>query len=128
MKNLTSTAISLWPFLPAKNFELSKQFYLDLGFSIAHENRDTIGFAMGGQGFLLQNFYIKELADNFMIHLLVSDVGTWWNHALSLSLNEKYGVSVPKPPKDEPWGLKVLYLTDPSGVLWHVAQKIQQPA
>lgn len=26
------------------------------------------------------------------------------------------------PPRDEAWGLAVVYLTDPSGTLWHFAQ------
>jgi uncharacterized glyoxalase superfamily protein PhnB len=26
-----------------------------------------------------------------------------------------------KPPTLQPWGLRVLYLSDPTGVLWHIA-------
>lgn len=28
-----------------------------------------------------------------------------------------------KPPALQPWGLRVLYVTDPSGVLWHIADQ-----
>ena len=28
-----------------------------------------------------------------------------------------------KPPALQPWGLRVLYLTDPTGVLWHIAEE-----
>jgi len=38
-------------------------------------------------------------------------------------LPAKFGVPEPKPPVLQPWGLRVAYLVDPSGVLWHVAQR-----
>ena len=25
-----------------------------------------------------------------------------------------------KPPQMQPWGIRVLYLSDPTGVLWHI--------
>jgi hypothetical protein len=28
-----------------------------------------------------------------------------------------------KPPMDQSWGLRIAYVIDPSGVLWHVAQR-----
>lgn len=31
--------------------------------------------------------------------------------------------SAPKPPELQPWGLRVSYVVDPSGILWHVAQR-----
>jgi hypothetical protein len=34
---------------------------------------------------------------------------------------EKYPDITTKPPTLQPWGLRVLYLSDPSGVLWHIA-------
>lgn len=124
MENLAKTVTSLKPFVPAKIFDLSRQFYLDLGFTIVHEDKNAIGFYVGKFGFLLQNFYNQELADNLMVHLLVTDVDAWWKHIQTLPLTEKYGIGSPKPPRDEPWSLRVLYLQDPSGVLWHIAQPI----
>ena len=29
----------------------------------------------------------------------------------------------PKPPTMQPWGLRIAYVIDPSGVLWHVAER-----
>jgi uncharacterized glyoxalase superfamily protein PhnB len=29
-----------------------------------------------------------------------------------------------KAPKLQPWGLRVLYLSDPTGVLWHIADRL----
>jgi hypothetical protein len=28
-----------------------------------------------------------------------------------------------KAPALQPWGIRVLYLADPSGVLWHIADR-----
>ncbi|MBA4388639.1 MAG: hypothetical protein C0404_11710 [Verrucomicrobia bacterium] len=43
--------------------------------------------------------------------------------AKDFDLPTRFGVPVPKPPEDQPWGLRVAYVIDPSGVLWHVAQR-----
>jgi len=56
------------------------------------------------------------------MHVLVSDVQAWWEHLNSLDLANQFGVAPPAPPRAEPWGLTVTYLSDPTGVLWHFAQ------
>jgi len=45
----------------------------------------------------------------------------WWDHIEALDLPGKF--EPPKAPTLQPWGLRVAYLYDPSGVLWHVAQR-----
>jgi uncharacterized glyoxalase superfamily protein PhnB len=60
-----SSVVDLKAFVPAQDYDLAKQFYVDLGF--------TLNWA--------------------------------------------------KPPALQPWGLRVLYLTDPTGVLWHIAEE-----
>jgi uncharacterized glyoxalase superfamily protein PhnB len=80
---------------------------------------------IGSYRFLLQNFYAKQLAENLMMHLLVSDVDDWWQHIQSAGLKEKYPTISAVAPKLQPWGQRTLYLTDPSGVLWHIADKKQ---
>ncbi|MFM7887854.1 MAG: VOC family protein, partial [Pseudanabaena sp.] len=78
MSNLN--AINLRTFVPAKDFQLSKSFYLDLGFEMFFEDTELAVFNVGntGIGFFLQNFYVKELAETLMMHLLVEDVDSWW--------------------------------------------------
>lgn len=110
------------PFLPAKNFETSKRFYETLGFTKTFDGEVAI-FQIGGGSFILQQYYQKEWAENFMMQLMVDDLDAWWTHVSSLALPAKFGVSEPKPPAIQPWGLRVSYLVDPSGVLWHVTQK-----
>jgi uncharacterized glyoxalase superfamily protein PhnB len=69
----------------------------------------------------LQNYYVKALAENFMMHLMVEDADVWWTHIKSAGVIEKYDLQMAKPPELQPWGLRVLYLADPTGVLWHIA-------
>lgn len=110
------------PFLPAKDFELSKRFYEMLGFEKLLDATVAI-FRMGRGEFLLQSYYQKDWAENFMMQLMVDDLDAWWTHIQSLDLPGSFGVAPPKAPTLQPWGLRIAYVTDPSGVLWHVAQR-----
>ena len=110
------------PFVPAKDFDLSKRFYETLGFHKVLDSEVAI-FTVGSGGFILQRYYQKEWAENFMMQLMVDDLDAWWSHIESLDLANQFGVPSPKPPAMQPWGLRVAYLVDPSGVLWHVAQR-----
>jgi uncharacterized glyoxalase superfamily protein PhnB len=114
------TASDLRTFLPGKDYELSKQFYLDLGFTLNFSSTDISEFQIGGYRFLLQKYYVKEWAENFMMSLTVEDADAWWRHIQASKLAEKYPGIMAQPPKMQPWGLRVLYLSDPSGVLWHI--------
>lgn len=113
---------SLRPFVPAKDFQLSKRFYQKLGFDIDFEFPDGGGaiLRLGSSTIILQNFYVKDLAENYMMQLLVKDIDAWWQHIREAKLDENFGVPAPKPPTMQPWGLLVCYVVDPSGVLWHV--------
>jgi catechol 2,3-dioxygenase-like lactoylglutathione lyase family enzyme len=118
----TPDVVALRPFVPAKDFEKSLQFYVDLGFS-AHRLGDSLAsMELGSFGFLLQKFDVKGFAGNFMMQMMVNDVAGWWKRIESLDLPGKYGVKAPGAPALQPWGLTVAYVVDPSGVLWHIAQ------
>ena len=118
---LTGTELAR-PFVPAKDFDLSKRFYREVGFELIHDGSIAI-FAIGPTSFLLQNYYNKDWAENFMMQLMVDDLDAWWSHLSSLNLPSRFAVPPPKPPELQSWGLRVSYLVDPSGVLWHIAQK-----
>jgi uncharacterized glyoxalase superfamily protein PhnB len=111
------------PFLPAKDFELSKGFYAALGFAQELDAPDVAIFRIGASSFLLQKHFQQQWAENFMMQLMVDDLDAWWARLQSLGLPAKFGVPEPKPPAPQPWGLRVAYLVDPSGVLWHVTQR-----
>ncbi|HEX8030474.1 MAG TPA: VOC family protein [Vicinamibacterales bacterium] len=110
------------PFLPARDFDLSRRFYEALGFRKLLDGEVAI-FALGGTSFLLQRYYQKDWAENFMMQLMVDDLDAWWDHIQSLDLPAAFGVPAPKPPTLQPWGLRISYVVDPSGVLWHVAER-----
>jgi hypothetical protein len=109
--------VELKAFVPSKNFALSKQFYQELGFEVAWSSDDLAYLRRGGSSFLLQNFYNKEHADNFMMHLLVEAQG----------LISRYGVRA-EAPADKPWGIRDFVIVDPTGVLWRIGQNIEPAA
>jgi hypothetical protein len=110
------------PFLPAREFETSLRFYKAIGFEAYPLGETLAELSLGTHAFLLQGYYVKEWAENTVMHVLVEDVDAWWRHIDSLALTRQFDVSPPAPPRVEPWGLTVAYLFDPSGVLWHFAQ------
>ena len=84
---------------------------------------DVAIFEIGYTGFILQNLYDQKWAEHTMMQLLVDDLDTWWAHIESLDLPAKFGVPTPKPPAIQPWGMRIAYLIDPAGILWHIAQR-----
>lgn len=110
------------PFLPAKDFAASKRFYEALGFEMLLDG-DVAIFAIGTGSFILQNYYQEEWARNCMMQLMVDDLDAWWAHIVALDLATTFDVRAPQPPALQPWGLRVAYLFDPSGVLWHIAER-----
>jgi len=110
------------PFLPARDFGLSKRFYEALGFTKELDG-DVAIFRVGGSSFILQNRLEQQWAENSMMQLMVDDLDAWWARIESLHLKEHFGVPSPKKPELQPWGLRVAYVVDPSGVLWHIAQR-----
>jgi len=119
MRNLRTVEIKA--FVPARNFALSKQFYRDLGFTLAWSDDDLAYFRHGHSSFLLQNFPNGEGPDNFMMHLLVEDVDAWWARVQEQDLIGKYGVKA-EPPADRSWGMRDFVIVDPAFVLWRIAQ------
>jgi catechol 2,3-dioxygenase-like lactoylglutathione lyase family enzyme len=110
------------PFLPAKDFAKSKAFYEALGF-IKILDEDVAIFEIGHTGFILQNYFEEAFAGHFMMQLMVDDLDAWWEHIQSLDLPGRFGIPAPKPPAMQPWGLRIAYVVDPSGILWHIAQR-----
>ena len=122
-------ALELKAHLPAKDFEISKQFYQDIGFTLCWSNGGLayLHFGPHGEpgklGFLLHDYYVKEFAENLQMHLLVKEVDAWWAQIQAKQVPEKYGVGM-GPPEDREWKMRDFTLFDPSGVLWRVAQSI----
>ena|SRR5690242_9082378 len=119
---IPSDTESARPFLPTKDFDASKSFYEALGFRKLLDG-DVAIFGVGESSFILQRRYQEGWAENCMMQLMVDDLDQWWAHIEALDLAESFGVTPPKPPAMQPWGLRVAYIHDPAGVLWHVAQR-----
>jgi hypothetical protein len=120
--SLVSEIRAFRPFLPAKEFETSLRFYKAIGFQAFPLGGTLAELSFGTHAFLLQGHYVKEWAENSVMHVLVENVQAWWRHIDSLALTSQFDVPPPAPPRAEQWGLTVTYVFDPSGVLWHFAQ------
>src|SRR5690349_3560812 len=84
--------IEIKAFVPAKDFELSKQYYRDIGFTLASDGDGIAYFHFEHASFLLQDFFSEALAENFTMHMLVDDVDAWWNRVDKSGVTAKYGV------------------------------------
>lgn len=113
--------INLKPFVPAKDFKRSLEFYQDIGFELK-SNEDGIAFLeLEGVSFLLQEFYHQELAENLMLHLqLEGGIQEYWQQLTAKGITSTYGVKMTEPTK-QPWRMIDFCLYDPSGVLWRIA-------
>jgi len=114
-------AISIRPFIGAKNFGLSRSFYQDLGFEESVLTPTMSYFKTRGLGFYLQDAYVQDWIDNSMIFLEVEDVERHWNELLALDLTAKYKNVRLTPIREMDWG-KECFLHDPSGILWHFGE------
>ena len=118
------TAIEIKAFIPAADFELSKQFYQDVGFTMASDESVIPYFYHGDCSFLLQDFYEPVHAQNFVIHMLVEDIYSWHQQIVDAGIAEKYDVPFSIVEK-QPWGMLDFVLKDPSGVLWRFGQNMK---
>ena len=114
-------ALSIRPFIGAKDFEVSRNFYRDLGFqeSILFHNMSL--FKTEGLGFYLQDADVKDWIDNTMVFMEVEDVDEYWKELLALDLTAKYKNVKLTPIKKYDWG-RECFLHDPSGILWHFGE------
>ena len=112
---------SIRPFIGAKDFQLSKDFYSDLGFQEVVLTPTMSLFKTGQQGFYLQDAYVKDWIDNSMVFLEVDNVSQFWEELLALDLTAKYPTVRLTPIKVNHWG-KECFLHDPSGILWHFGE------
>jgi hypothetical protein len=118
---MNQKALSIRPFIGAKDFEISRNFYRDLGFqeSVLFHNMSL--FTTHGLGFYLQDADVKDWIDNTMIFMEVEDVDQFWNELVALELPVKYKNVKLTPVRKYDWG-RECFLHDPSGILWHFGE------
>jgi uncharacterized glyoxalase superfamily protein PhnB len=121
MSNLNVTEIKA--FVPSKDFEESKNFYEDIGFTMASEGGGIAYFHFNHVSFLLQDYCAGSMAENLTMHFLVQDIDSWWEHIQKSAVAEKYGTEI-TPIKLQPWAMRDFSITDPSGVTWVIAENV----
>lgn len=115
--------IEMKAFVPARDLAESIAFYEALGFEAIRESDDLAYLRHGATAFLLSQFYLREHAENFVMHLLVANADDWHRNVEASGVAEKFSVRL-SPPDDRPWGLRDFTLIDPTGVLWRIGHVI----
>jgi len=114
--------LSLQPFVPSGNdFDRSKEFFLQLGFSVRWDAGDYVSFDKDGCRFILQKFDNKEFAENFMITVGVTNVDEFRKEVIDKKLPEKFGIKIGEASV-QPYGREV-NIIDIAGVCWHFVQQ-----
>jgi hypothetical protein len=114
-------AKSIRPFIGAENFELSRNFYRDLGFEEVVLFHNMSLFKTESIGFYLQDAYVKDWINNSMIFMEVENIDQFWKDLEALELTSKYENVKLTPVKNFNWG-RECYVHDPSGILWHFGE------
>lgn len=113
--------LSLQPFVPSgSDFEGSKKFFQELGFTIRWDAGDYTAFERDACKFILQKFNDKNFAENFMLTVGVSNVDEFRQGIIDKELPQKFGIRISEA-KDQPYGREV-NIIDLAGVCWHFVQ------
>ena len=117
---------NITPFIPAEDYNLSLRFYKDLGFVEVAKIDNAVRLEVHGRGFWLQDYYVKDLADNSMLYIYIDNLEAWWSNIKELNLNENYeGKAKILSEPHEQEGSLMMQFTDPSSVLWYVREDKQ---
>jgi hypothetical protein len=110
-------------FVPARDFAQSKSFYSALGWTTEWTDDDGLAILeLGGHRFMLQDFYVREWAENFMMTVVVRSAPAWFDHVTDVLGAGEFGDARVSEPKVEEWGATVTYVWDPCGVLIHFTE------
>lgn len=119
----TPKATDVRTFIPCKDFERSKRFYAALGWAT-----EVVGPGLAlvtladEQNFYLQDYYVKDFAENTMLHISVKDAPAWHAHIAAVLREQEFPDARVQPPKRQDYGASVVFVHDPSGVLLHLCQ------
>ena len=109
------------PFIGAKDFAVSRHFYLTLGFQESVLAPNLSYFDSQGLGFYLQDAAVPDWLDNTMVFWEVEDVAQVWRELAALDLPGRYAGVRLLPIRAYAWG-RECFLHDPSGILWHFGE------
>ena len=109
------------PFVPTKDMAVSVAFYHALGFETVFQDATVTIMDHEGATIFLQPHYVEQWASNWMAQLRVTGLDDWWQRTEGLA--ENYPTIMLRAPAMQPWGVRVGFLSDPAGVLWHVIEE-----
>lgn len=112
-------------FVPTRDHALSVAFYEALGWRRNWREGGLAELELAGVRLWLQDYYAKDWAENFMIHVAVEDARAWHGHAARVIAGGRFPGARVAEPKEEPYGALVTYVWDPCGVLIHLAQPLR---
>jgi hypothetical protein len=104
-------------YVPAKDFELSKRFYTALGFTLTEGWAGSFDCRLGNALFRLQNYYVKDWANNFMMQFDVDDANEWYEHVKTIIESGEFGDARVMLPEAVTEDTIITHVVDPTGVL-----------
>jgi hypothetical protein len=110
------TITELVVYVPAKDFEVSKRFYAAMGFELTEGFGGTMDCRLGGAVFRLQDYYVKDWADNFMMKFDVDDIDAWHERAGKVIDNGDLGAAR-RDEIQKVGDARIFHVWDPCGVL-----------
>lgn len=119
---MNSPSKSIRPFIGAKDYEASRDFYRDFGFQEIEISPDMCVYKLDGNvAFYLQKYFVKDWVENTMLFLEVENTEHFRQELLGKNLAEKHpGVRISEI-RDEPWG-REFFVHDPCTILWHIGE------
>lgn len=110
------------PFIGAKDFDASRDFYVALGFTLHFEVEQLADMQFGDFRFYLQRYYQQDWCENSMVHITVDDAHGWYEHVSAVLAANTFGSAKVSAPARQDYGALVTFVWDPGGVLLHLAQ------
>jgi len=111
------------PFIGSKNFDISRDFYVTLGWTVEYDSEELRVLKLGNHSFYLQKYYNKAWCNNTMLHISVLDVDAWY--AKGKDLFDRKALVKGRMMKDgienRDYG-RTFHVLDPSNVLLHFTQ------
>lgn len=104
-------------YVPAKDFAISKQFYKALGFELTEAWGGNVDCRLGPTVFRLQNYYVKDWANNFMLQFDVDDARAWYDHVKPIIDSGEFGHARVAEPEIVGDDTVITHVWDPTGVL-----------
>lgn len=117
------SVVEIKAFVPARDLAQSIAFYQALGFEVPWHDEALAYVRNGETSFLLQQFYVAEHANNFMMHMLVHNADDWHRRVCESGVVQTFAVRLGEP-EDRPWRIRDFTLTDPTGVLWRIGHNM----